>query len=131
MTRWWIIIALLGTGCAAEPRATCCAKGSSRMVHVVVCWLKSPGDDQARQKLIDASRDFRGKIPGLICVSAGRMSPSTRPAVDSTYDVAIVMSFVDEAALINYGKSPQHQQAVRDVLRPLVEHYVVYDFVDK
>jgi len=101
------------------------------MVHIVVCWLKQPGDEQARQKLIQASRDFQGEIPGLVCVSAGRVAPSTRPAVDSFYDVAIVMMFVDEAALIDYGKSPQHQQAVRDVLRPLVDHYVVYDFVDK
>jgi hypothetical protein len=80
--------------------------------------------------LIDASHDFVGKIPGLVSVDAGRVSPSTRPSVDSSYDVAIVMTFVDEAALIGYGKSPQHQQAVRDVLRPLVDHYVVYDFID-
>ena len=129
--RFWLCALLLATGCASEKCKSCIAPGSSRMVHVVVCWLKTPGDENARQKLIDASHDFVGRIPGLIRVDAGRVLASTRPSVDSSYDVAIVMTFVDEAALISYGKSPEHQQAVRDVLRPLVDHYVVYDFTDK
>src|SRR5436190_3807530 len=52
----------------------------------------------------------------------------TRSLCDWSSDVCSSDLFVDETALINYGKSPQHQQAVRDVLRPLVDHYVVYDF---
>jgi len=129
--RLWIVTLLVAVGCATKPAARCCAKGSPRMVHVIVCWLKTPGDEQARQKLIDATRGFQGKIPGLVCVSVGRVVPSTRPSVDSTYDVAAVMTFVDESALIEYGKNPIHQQAIRDVLKPLVDHYVIYDFVDK
>jgi len=131
MNRWWIASMILLAGCAAQHSPPCCAKGSPHLVHVVICWLKTPGDEQSRQKLIEASRNFQGKTPGLICVSAGRMLPSTRPAVDTTYDLGIVMTFVDEKALINYGKSPLHQQALRDVLKPLVDHYVVYDFVAK
>ena len=129
--RLWLCALILVTGCASEKCKSCSAHDSPRMVHVVVCWLKTPGDENASQRLIDASHNFVGTIPGLIRVDAGRVSASTRPSVDSSYDVAIVMTFVDEAALINYGKSSQHQQAVRDVLRPLVDHYVVYDFTEK
>src|SRR5207248_8021170 len=93
--------------------------GNATIQHVVVCWLKHHGDAGERQRLIDASNDFQGKIPGLVRVSAGSVLPSTRPAVDSSFDVAIVMTFKDETSLKNYGKHPVHQQAVKDVLRPL------------
>ena len=59
---------------------------------------------------------------------AGPKMPSTRPAVDSSYDVAIVMTFADEASLASYGKHPVHQQAVKEVLEPLVQRHIIYDF---
>jgi hypothetical protein len=108
---------------STQPRPT--------VAHVVVCWLKTPGNAHDREALIKASRDFEGKIPGLLHVSAGAVLPSTRPAVDSSFDVAIVMTFASESALIEYGRSAAHQQAVRDVLKPLVQRYVVYDFSDQ
>ena len=103
----------------------------SRVVHVVLCWLKTPGDPIAQQKLIDESRSFVGEIPGLISVSAGRALPSTRPAVDSSFDVAVVMTFTDANALANYEKNPRHQQAVREILRPLTAKLIIYDFIDQ
>ena len=99
-------------------------------VHVVVLWLKNPGNADDRQKLIDTSREFVGKIPGLVSVSAGGMLPSTRPVVDSTYDVGLVMKFDSEASLRNYPSYPVHQRTMKEVLGPLVDHYRVYDFVE-
>jgi hypothetical protein len=57
--------------------------------------------------------------------------PSTRPSVDSTFDVAIVMTFKDMYALEAYTKNPLHLDAVQNTLKPLVARYVVYDFVDE
>ena len=99
-----------------------------RVEHVVVCWLKNHGNDADQRRLVAASYDFLGKIDGLVDVRAGKVLPSTRPATDSSFDVAIVMTFADEASVARYGQSPVHQQAVHDVLKPLVDHYVVYDF---
>jgi hypothetical protein len=95
--------------------------------HVVVCWLKEPGSAAARQQLIDDSRSFT-KIPGIVAVSAGEPIPSTRPAVDSSFDVAIVMKFKDEKSLATYGTHPLHLQAIERTLKPLVAKYVIYDF---
>lgn len=101
----------------------------SPVKHVVICWLKEPGKESARQQLIDESRSFR-KIPGIVQVSAGRALPTTGPAVYSTFDVAVAMSFKDEHALKAYATHPVHQAAVERTLKPLVARYVVYDFRD-
>jgi hypothetical protein len=121
-----LLLVPLLSGCAA----TNPAEPSPRYVHVVVLWLKHPGDAQDRQTLIDTSRSFVGKIPGLMSVSAGEMLPSTRPVVDSTYDVGLVMVFDSEEALQKYPSYPVHQRALKEVLGPLVDHYRVYDCVD-
>ena len=95
--------------------------------HVVLCWLKEPGNESARQKLIDTSKTFT-QIPGIAEVSAGRPIPSTRPVVDSSYDVAIIMRFTDRQALQNYATHPIHIAARDNVLNPLVSKYLIYDF---
>jgi hypothetical protein len=99
--------------------------------HVVVCWLKNPGNAHDRQELLLVSKSFEGKIPGLINVAVGPVLRSTRPSVDSSFDVAIVMTFKDAYALDAYTKSPLHLHAVQNTLKPLVARYVVYDFVDE
>src|SRR5256885_15689092 len=90
-------------GSAAQP-ASAATDHRPRVEHVVVCWLKDHGNEANRKQLIDASNNFVGKIPGLISVRAGDALPSTRPSVDSSFDVAIVMTFADEASLANYGR---------------------------
>lgn len=102
----------------------------THVTHVVVCWLKTPGDQRAAQQLIDDSKSFT-QIPGIVNVSAGRVLPSTRPSVDSSFDVAIVMKFKDEDALKSYGQHPIHLQAVERTLKPLVAKYVIYDYLEK
>lgn len=115
---------LLGMG-----TSTGCQQRSA-VSHVVICWLKSPGDVAARQQLISDSKSFT-KIPGIIDVSAGQMLPSTRPAVDSSFDVAIVMKFKDQQSLASYGQHPLHLAAVERTLKPLVAKYVIYDYLEK
>lgn len=98
--------------------------------HLVICWLKQPGDEKSRQELIDASKSFEKTIPGVVRVTAGYPLPSTRPVVDSSYDVGIVMIFRDEAALRVFEHHPAHMEAVDKTLKPLVQRFVVYDFVE-
>ncbi|HWP39691.1 MAG TPA: Dabb family protein [Tepidisphaeraceae bacterium] len=98
--------------------------------HVVICWLKQPGDAQARHKLIAASASFRS-IPGVVRVSAGQAIAATRPVVDSSFDVAVFIYFRDYDALMQYEHHPVHRDAVQQVLKPLVARYVVYDFTDE
>ena len=99
------------------------------ITHVVICWTKEPGDEPARQKLINASHTF-GSIPGVVSVIAGRALPSTRPVVDSSFDVAVVIQFRDENALRAYEQHPVHKKAVSEVLRPLTAKILIYDIRD-
>ena len=103
-----------------------CQSQPPQVTHVVVCWLKTPGKEADRQRLIDESEKLK-QIPGLVTLTAGRPITSPRPVVDSSYDVAFVMTFKDEAALRAYEKNPVHQRAVNDVLRPLTAKLVIYD----
>lgn len=102
---------------------------AGQVKHVVVLWLKKPGDKEGRKALIDARETIR-TIPGVLDVSAGECVPSDRKGVvDSTYDVAVVITFKDEEALRAYGPHPTHQKLLKEVLSLHVERYVVYDFV--
>ncbi len=96
------------------------------ITHVVLLWLKTPGDAAAIEKIIKTSREFAA-IPGVVSVRVGRPLPSTRPVVDSSFDVGLAMQFNDPAALAAYEVHPQHVKAVREVLRPLAAKIQVYD----
>ena len=105
-------------------------RGDSRrfgVTHVAFCWLKTPGDAKQRQQLIDASHAFY-TIPGVELIAAGTPLPSTRPVVDSSFDVAVVIMFHDESGLRAYDQHPDHRKAVEELLRPLTQKILIYDF---
>jgi hypothetical protein len=116
-----VMVILGGCGPSETPRA---------VTHVVVCWLKDPGNADARDQIIEASRSFSA-IPGVRGVRVGPALPSERAIVDDSFDVAIVLSFEDNQALARYLEHPRHQKAVREVLQPLVRKVIVYDFLEK
>ena len=97
------------------------------VTHVVLCWLKKPGDADQRRQLIETAHGFAA-IPGVSLIAAGTALPSTRPVVDSSFDVAFVMMFENETALHAYDEHPIHRQAVETLLRPLTQKILVYDF---
>jgi hypothetical protein len=102
------------------------ADAGGDITHVVLLWLKTPGDRAAVEKIIRTSHELAA-IPGVMNVRVGRPVASTRPVVDATFDVGLTMSFRDEAALHAYETNPQHVKAVNEVLRPLAAKTVVYD----
>lgn len=123
---WAGLLALAGCVSAPPPRPDA---GPGVVHHLVICWLKEPGNAERRQQLIDASNTFRA-IPGVLRVSAGRVLPSERPVVDSSYDVAVEIVLKDAAALERYLRDPRHVQAGREVLTPLTAKVVIYDFTE-
>lgn len=123
MTRWILVLLLAGvTGGCKTPE--------KQAVHVVVCWLKNPGNTSDRESLINTSRSFLGQIPGLLDVQTGPVLNTARPGADATFDVAVVFTFQNEAALRAYDTNPVHQAALRDVLKPRVERLAIYDYID-
>lgn len=116
------LLALLG--CAST-----CERPAGTVQHVVVVWLKEPGDAAARAKLIETAQGLES-IPGIVSLRVGEPLASDREVVDDSFDVALVIDFTDAAALAAYDTHPDHVRAVEEVLAPLSERIVVYDFAD-
>jgi hypothetical protein len=95
--------------------------------HVVVVWLKTPGDAAARERVIAAS-EVLATIPGVVALKAGSVVPSERPIVDSSFDVALSVTFTDLEALQDYLVHPVHVRLVEETLKPLVDVIRVYDY---
>lgn len=100
-----------------------------RIVHVVLVWLKEPGNQEHRAQVIEATRKFE-EIPGIEEIRVGEPISSQRSTVDDSYDIGLYMIFTSTEALDIYLAHPAHKDAQRSVLRPLVSKIVVYDFED-
>lgn len=125
----YLLVSFLAAACigCAAPQRTMAGKGYIH--HVVVAWLKQPGDAAAQQQLIEGSKSF-ADIPGVIAVTAGPTFPSGRPVVDDSFDVALTVILKDREALQNYQNHPLHVRVKQQVLKPLVARYLVYNYVD-
>ena len=121
----WII--LFGVAAIGLPGAELFAAEKSEVSHVAFIWLKRPGNVADQQSLIRASKSFR-KIRGVVRVDAGAGMPVTRPGIEQSFDVGVVIVFRDRGALENFEKTPRHLAAIREVLRPLAKRYVIYNF---
>ncbi len=127
--RIWLLLFAVSAACSL-PVLTAEPGGDAAVVHIVLVWLKEPGNPEHRQQIIDASREFE-TIPGVIDVSVGEVVLSDRPIVDDSFDVGLYLTFSSVDAMNIYLADDRHQQALREVFRPLSERYVVYDFQDK
>lgn len=107
-------------GCTTVPAP------SPAVTHVVLMWLKHPERAGDRAQLIRASHSLR-MIPGVQRVEAGGPLPPLGPGVDRSFDLGVVITFRDRAALLRYQKDPRHLEAMRRYLRPLVRRYEVYN----
>lgn len=101
----------------------------SSVMHVVFVWLNEPGNAAHRRQVIRASRSFTD-IDGVLEVRVGEPVASDRPVVDDSFDVGIYLRFATIDDMRSYLTDEKHQAALRDVLRPLAERYLVYDIID-
>lgn len=123
-----LMLAFLFVGCAANP-----IEPEHRLHHLVVVWLKQPGDAGLRQRYIDESKPLAA-LPGVLAYDVGSPAPvkrrHSRAALDESYDVAIASVFENQAAFEAFLQNPTYGRIAREVLRPMVEKYQVYDFVE-
>jgi hypothetical protein len=98
--------------------------------HVVLLWLKHPHRLADRDKIVRMAHSLRG-IPGVLEVKAGRSIGSVGPNPPRDFDLGVVITFRDRAALQRYERDPRHLEAMRRYLDPLVRHYEVYNLVGR
>lgn len=116
-----LLAAVFHTSCAtiAPP-----AKPGS-VDHVVLVWLKRPGNTADKQALVEIGRELRA-IPGIRFLDSGTALPSERPTVDDSFDIGYVMRFDSPAALEAYAVHPIHVKAKDELVR-LSRRILVYD----
>ncbi len=100
------------------------------ITHVVMVWLKEPGNKQMREKFIKASKALNN-LPGVIHRHTGVVVPSDRMVVDDTFDVAVTVTLKNKQALQNYLNHPKHKKVLHDKIKPLVNRVVIYDFISE
>lgn len=104
------------------------AAARGEVTHVVIFWLKRPGNAHDRLALAHASKSFRS-MPGVLRVDVGRAMPIERPGIEQSFDLSVVFTFRDHAALQRFEKDPRHLAAVESTLKPLVRRFVVFNSV--
>ncbi len=97
------------------------------VTHVVLVWLKKPGDKAMRQQFVSISKQLND-LPGIIHRHVGEVLPSDRPVVDDTFDVAVTATFKDKKALQAYLDHPRHKKIIHEKLKPMINRVVIYDF---
>ena len=97
------------------------------IVHIVLIWLKEPGNQNHMKKIIDISNQLK-EISEIQEMQVGRSIPSDRKIVDDSFDVGLYMIFTDNEDMQRYLVHPKHKEAVKTVLKPLASKIIVYDF---
>ncbi|MEZ5387379.1 MAG: Dabb family protein [Prosthecobacter sp.] len=111
--------------------STCplCSKATpkGKVEHVVLVWLKRPGNAADRAALIACARKFQAEIKQIQHLSVGPAVPSDREIVDDSFDVGFVMRFNNKEDMTAYEKHPVHVDTVKQTLMPLAKKVQVYD----
>ena len=95
--------------------------------HIVIFWT-NPARPNAADELVAGANKYLRAIPGVLHFHVGKMSPSPRPVVDQTYQVALNLVFTSKQAEQDYQVHPQHLEFVAKVFKPTCQKAVIYDF---
>lgn len=119
-----IAFSLSSTGAQAAPAR------SGQVTHVMLFWLKRPGNVDDQNFLLRALRTLR-RVRGVNDVRVGKSLPVARPRLEQPFDLGVVMIFRDREALEKFERDRRREQAIDAMLRPLVRQYTVYNFVNE
>lgn len=106
------------------------AEENQKVTHVVMVWLKQPGNEQQRAAFIKASEQLNS-LPGIVNRHVGVVVSSDRSIVDDTFDVAVTVTMESPMALKKYLNHPKHKKILREKIKPLTNRVVVYDFMSQ
>ncbi len=124
-----VMMAHINTASAqAEPKSE-----AHNVHHVVVVWLKQAGDENVRRQYIQESKRL-AELPGVLSYDVGVPADikrgHTSTALDESYDLAISSTYESQQAFEDFLKNPEYVRIAQQVLKPLVEKYKVYDFIE-
>lgn len=94
--------------------------------HLVVFKFNANVTPAKQQELLDQLLSFKGRIPGIVDMSAGINVTEETDNIHG-YTLGLRVTFEDREALRTYGPHPVHQQFVRS-LDGILESVVVADY---
>jgi hypothetical protein len=103
---------------------------SGQITHVVLFWLKRPGNADDQNVLLRALRTLR-RFRGVNDMRVGRALPVDRPGLEQSFDLGVVVIFRDREALEKFEHDPRRGGALDAMLQPLVRRYTVYNFANE
>ncbi|MDX8391660.1 MAG: Dabb family protein [Mariprofundaceae bacterium] len=121
-----ILLLFLCFSLNASMFASLAAAETSNVHHVVLLWLKEPGNLQAIHKITAVSHSFAA-IPGVLSVKIGTGMQSERAIVDDSFDIGMIFTFANRQAMHAYLNHPVHKRSVDHMIQPLVRKIIVYD----
>ncbi|MCK5830502.1 MAG: Dabb family protein [Methylococcales bacterium] len=130
MKKTLLLLQMILIGLLSLQASSVYAKDNKKVTHVVMVWLKEPGNEQHRGEFIKASNQLNG-LPGIISRHVGVVMPSERKVVDDTFDVAMSVTLESEEALQAYLNNPKHKKILHDKIKPLTNRIVAYDFISQ
>jgi hypothetical protein len=95
--------------------------------HIVIFWT-DPAIPNAAAELVAGANKYLKNIPGVVHFHVGHMSPSPRPVVDQSYQVALNLIFPTKQAEQEYQVHPQHVEFVEKVFKRTCKKVAIYDF---
>lgn len=122
-----LLLAVSLVSCAVPGNSTPAPK-PGHVDHLVLLWLKRPGNEADKQKLHAAAEELK-QIPGILSIRHGGALASDRAVVDDSFDVAYVTTFDSVASLHAYDPHPVHKKLADEVIVPLCKKIIVYDIV--
>jgi hypothetical protein len=99
----------------------------SMFSHIVI-FCTDPANPNAADELLAGANQLLKNIPGGMQFHVGKMTPSHRPAVEQSYQVALNLVFPNKKAQDDYQVHPQHVEFVEKYVKRLVKKVVIYDF---
>jgi hypothetical protein len=103
---------------------------SGQVTHVMLFWLKRPGNVDDQNVLLRGLRTLR-RFRGVNDVRVGRPLPRDRPGLEQSFDLAVVVIFRDREALEKFEHDPRRGGALDAMLQSLVRRYIVYNFANE
>jgi len=94
--------------------------------HLVVFKFNTNITPAKQQELLDQLLAFRGRIPGILDISAGLNETEEVENIHG-YSLGLRVTFEDLASLRSYGPHPLHQEFVKS-LDGILENVIVVDY---
>lgn len=92
--------------------------------HVVLFKWKTDSTPDSIASVVAGLRGLKDRVPGIVDLTCGENFSDRGQG----YRTALVVRFVDRAALDAYGPHPAHQDVVTRLIVPIREDVIVADY---